>query len=342
MMAWRSDFLVFCMLMFFLVSTSSVVLGKPAVLNVKDYGAVADGKTDNSRAFLEAWEAACEQQGTSVITVPRGGKYYFSQSLTYWIKFGYVDYLTIAGLANLYGGGPSAWPYKGCGQGQECLQVVPHDLTLSDIRTTAPHDSPNTDGVHIAVSERVKILDSTFNTGDDCVAIFSGSKDVNISRSICGPGHGFSIGSMGKFPDEDPITKINIRNCTISHTDNGFRIKTWAVSSYPTFASDITVQDVMMDNVRNPIIIDQHYCPREVESQVQIKNLQIKRIWGTSTTETAVNLQCSSQKPCQGVELEDILLLFRNPEGGELQPAVSSCAYVVGSSRGKQVPKPCI
>ncbi|XP_002276688.3 exopolygalacturonase [Vitis vinifera] len=405
-MAWRSDFLVFCMLMFFLVSTSSVVLGKPAVLNVKDYGAVADGKTDNSRAFLEAWEAACEQQGTSVITVPRGGKYYVRQvaftgpckgsitfliqadlyaptdksshTLTYWIKFGYVDYLTIAGLANLYGGGPSAWPYKGCGQGQECLQVVPHslrlefvnhawvhhigsidakdkhisifqcqDVTLSDIRTTAPHDSPNTDGVHIAVSERVKILDSTFNTGDDCVAIFSGSKDVNISQSICGPGHGFSIGSMGKFPDEDPITKINIRNCTISHTDNGFRIKTWAVSSYPTFASDITVQDVMMDNVRNPIIIDQHYCPRggcdpTVESQVQIKNLQIKRIWGTSTTETAVNLQCSSQKPCQGVELEDILLLFRNPEGGKLQPAVSSCAYVVGSSRGKQVPKPCI
>ena len=50
-MAWRSGFLVFCMLMFFLVSTSSVVLGKPAVLNVKDYGAVADGKTDNSRVI---------------------------------------------------------------------------------------------------------------------------------------------------------------------------------------------------------------------------------------------------------------------------------------------------
>ena len=136
------------------------------------------------------------------------------------------------------------------------------DVRMNRIRTTAPHDSPNTDGLHIAMSKRIRVTDSKFDTGDDCVAVFSGSHDLNITGCSCGPGHGFSIGSMGKSPNEDPITKINIQNCTISHTDNGFRIKTWAASSHPTLASEITVEDVRMDNVRNPIIIDQNYCPQ--------------------------------------------------------------------------------
>lgn len=103
---------------------------------------------------MEAWKQACEWKGNTVITVPKGGKYYVRQvafqgpckgnikfdmqgdiyaptdkashTLDYWIKFSYVDYLTITGGGKLYGGGSSAWPYKGCGQGRACMKVVPH------------------------------------------------------------------------------------------------------------------------------------------------------------------------------------------------------------------------
>lgn len=136
-----------------------------------------------------------------------------------------------------------------------------NDTVLSKIRTTAPYDSPNTDGVHIAMSRGIQILDAKFNTGDDCIAIFAGSTDVNVSRIVCGPGHGISIGSMGRYPYEEPITNIRISNSKLTHTENGFRIKAWAVSSYPVSASKITVEDVHMADVLNPIIIDQYYCP---------------------------------------------------------------------------------
>ncbi|XP_048133925.1 exopolygalacturonase clone GBGA483-like [Rhodamnia argentea] len=40
------------------------------VFNVVDYGAVADGKTDSSMAFLSAWEDACAHPGNSTVYVP--------------------------------------------------------------------------------------------------------------------------------------------------------------------------------------------------------------------------------------------------------------------------------
>lgn len=108
---------------------------------------------------MKAWKDACEREGNTVLKVPKEGKYYVRQaefagpcigaikvdlqgdlyaptdkkshSLEYWIKFSQVDYLNITGGGNLYGGGSSAWPYKRCGQGQACMDVVPHVSVFS-------------------------------------------------------------------------------------------------------------------------------------------------------------------------------------------------------------------
>ncbi|KAG6582197.1 hypothetical protein SDJN03_22199, partial [Cucurbita argyrosperma subsp. sororia] len=42
------------------------------VFNVNDYGAVADGKTENSLAFMAAWEEACAFKGDSIFLIPEG------------------------------------------------------------------------------------------------------------------------------------------------------------------------------------------------------------------------------------------------------------------------------
>lgn len=76
----------------------------------------------------------------------------------------------------------------------------------------------------------------------------------------CGPGHGISIGSLGGGPKEEDVSGIAVRNCTFFGTENGVRIKTWA-RNYASSASNITFQQITMNNVRNPIIIDQQYCP---------------------------------------------------------------------------------
>lgn len=99
-----------------------------------------------------------------------------------------------------------------------------------------------------------------------------------------------------------------------------------------------------MINVGNPINIDQKYCPhppceKKGESHVQIQDLKLKNIYGTSTNKVAVNLQCSKSFPCKKIELIDINLEHKGVEGG---PSTAVCENVDGSARGKMVPQHCL
>jgi hypothetical protein len=67
-----------------------------------------------------------------------------------------------------------------------------------------------------------------------------------------------SVGSLGKYPDEKDVRGVVVTNCTLRNADNGVRIKTWG-GSPPSQASNILFQDIIMDNVKRPIIIDQTY-----------------------------------------------------------------------------------
>lgn len=45
----------------------------------------------------------------------------------------------------------------------------------------------------------------------------------------CGPGHGISIGSLGKDNTRACVSNITVRDTKIHDTMNGVRIKTWQV-----------------------------------------------------------------------------------------------------------------
>ncbi|KAL6982348.1 galacturonan 1,4-alpha-galacturonidase, partial [Sarracenia purpurea var. burkii] len=62
---------------------------------------------------------------------------------------------------------------------------------------------------------------------DDCISIVSGSKYVKVMDITCGPGHGISIGSLGKDKSKDTVSDVNVNGATLSGTTNGVRIKTW-------------------------------------------------------------------------------------------------------------------
>lgn len=133
------------------------------------------------------------------------------------------------------------------------------NMHISQVELTAPGDSPNTDGIHIGDCANITITDSVIGTGDDCISMISTTQNVDISNVSCGPGHGISIGSLGKSNDEY-VHNISVTSCNISDTQNGLRIKTWAPSMSGK-ASSFLFQDISMNNVQNPIIIDQKYCP---------------------------------------------------------------------------------
>lgn len=134
------------------------------------------------------------------------------------------------------------------------------NMTLQNVVINAPESSLNTDGIHIGRSTGINITGADIKTGDDCISLGDGSQQINIEKVICGPGHGISIGSLGRYHNEQPVIGVTVRNCTLTGTTNGVRIKTWPAS--PTsIASNMHFEDITMNNVSTPILIDQKYCP---------------------------------------------------------------------------------
>ncbi|CAK8534336.1 unnamed protein product [Lathyrus sativus] len=201
------------------------------------------------------------------------------------------------------------------------------NITLDGIKVSAPGDSTNTDGVHLGKSTDVKILNTDIATGDDCVSIGDGSRKVLVQNVKCGPGHGISVGSLGRFTNEDNVEGFTVKNCTLTNTDNGVRIKTWPSGPGQITITDMHFEDIIMNNVLNPIIIDQEYCPwnqcnKNNPSKIQISKVLFKNIQGTARAQEGVVLICSRGVPCNGVELNNIDLKFNG------QPARAVCSNV--------------
>ncbi|XP_058096191.1 polygalacturonase-like [Magnolia sinica] len=215
------------------------------------------------------------------------------------------------------------------------------EVQVYNLTITAPGDSPNTDGIHVSSSMNINITSSTIGVGDDCVSIGEGNNGIFISNIFCGPGHGISIGSLGKHTKEKSVTGVHVMNCTLSRTMNGLRIKTWPGSSILE-ASNFTFEDVILDRVSNPIIINQKYCPshdcEDKPSHVQISHIIYKNITGTSSNNLAVHLECSAAVPCQDIQLNDIDLVNVDPTA-----EVLSCCFNVNQliTIGVQNPPRC-
>ncbi|XP_047945095.1 polygalacturonase-like [Salvia hispanica] len=262
-----------------------------------------------------------------------------------WITINYMNYFTLSGGGVFDGMGEQAWKTNDCNVNKNCAKLpinlsfnflnnsIIQDITTKDSKNfhsncissnnvtflrytvSAPHDSPNTDGLHIARNIGVTIMDSVIQTGDDCISMGDQMTDVMIKNVKCGPGHGISIGSMGRNIEEKDVSRITIQNCTFDNSDNGVRIKTWPSAPATLTISDLNFLDLTMINVSNPVIIDQQYCPYNLcsldkPSLIQISKVNIKNVKGTSATQDVLIFSCSTSKPCQDVQIGDIDLKF--------------------------------
>ncbi|XP_011097084.2 polygalacturonase-like [Sesamum indicum] len=238
------------------------------------------------------------------------------------------------------------------GQVASHLQIpgpVTYDITKYGAKSggdisqeSAPGDSPNTDGIHLGRDTMINIKDSIIKTGDDCVSIGDESKEIHIQNVTCGPGHGISVGSLGGYAEEKDVQGIYVTNCTFIGTTNGVRVKTWPSAPATLTVSDLHFEDLIMDNVSSPIIIDQEYCPHNLckkdrPSSIKITNVSIKNVRGTTNTAEAVTFICSGLKPCENVEVGDIDLTYNGNQG----PITTKCANVKPKFVGKQNPPVC-
>ncbi|OEL16145.1 Polygalacturonase [Dichanthelium oligosanthes] len=214
------------------------------------------------------------------------------------------------------------------------------DVQLTGLSITAPGTSPNTDGIHITRSKDVQVINCKIKTGDDCISIEDGTHNLHVSQVVCGPGHGISIGSLGDDNSRAEVSGITIDTVQLYGTTNGARIKTYQGGS--GYAKDITFQNMIMDDVKNPIIIDQNYCDKakpckEQGSAVEVSNVVFKNIRGTTITKDAIKLNCSKNVPCHGITLQNIDLKMEGGKGD----AESTCQNANWTKSGTVLPQPC-
>ncbi|MCD7459815.1 hypothetical protein HAX54_042030 [Datura stramonium] len=213
------------------------------------------------------------------------------------------------------------------------------NVEVSHIIVQAPAKSPNTDGIHISSSTHVAIKDCTIRTGDDCISIVSNSSSILIKNIACGPGHGISIGSLGKSNSWSQVHNVCVDGAYLSNTENGVRIKTWQGGR--GFVRKINFENVWMENVSNPIIIDQYYCdsPLPCPNQtlgISIHSVSFVGIRGISATKNAIIFACSDSSPCRKLYLKDIhLVSFLG------FPTTSFCWKAYGSTSGLNNPPSC-
>ncbi|XP_042466256.1 exopolygalacturonase-like [Zingiber officinale] len=293
-----------------------------------------------------------------------------------WIDFQYIDGLIIYGGGIFNGQGALAWPHNECPKKWSC-KLLPMSLVFSfvsnavvknissidsklfhmhifssknlefqSLKISAPGNSPNTDGIHIADSTNITIANAIIGTGDDCISIGPGNTNLTILNVLCGPGHGISVGSLGKNSNEKDVVGLTVRNCAFNGTTNGLRIKTWKSSPVPLTAAHFVYENIIMHNVYNPIIIDQEYCPyvscvEKDPSRVQIHDIKFTNVKGTSSSREAIKFVCSRSVPCASVELNDIDLHYTGDATGNAT-ATSTCLNIQGRSNGNVKPSSCI
>jgi polygalacturonase len=305
--------------------TAALPVIPDARFNLKDYGAVGDGKTLNTDAFKSA-VAAISKAGGGHLIVPAGTYRTLPFQLTShmdlhldpgatikapdtFAEYGIPDPnlphdkplprvapliscpqgttdLAITGSGTIDGSGAMFWiwsdkaarryppgravvprPVMIALTGVERLHVdgvtltnspmfhlVPRgqDITIENLRIVAPSDAPNTDAMDPG-GQRIVIRKCEIDTGDDNVALQSGSHDVLIEDLTCLHGHGISIGS----PTRNGLSHVIVRRCSFNGTDNGLRIKSYRGNGGEVH--DISYSDIVMKNVRRPFDINMLY-----------------------------------------------------------------------------------
>ncbi|XP_057981146.1 probable polygalacturonase At3g15720 [Malania oleifera] len=255
-----------------------------------------------------------------------------------WLSFSGVEGLTIDGSGTIDGQGSPWWQNPNAAlHFNECNNLLLKGLThmnsprnhisiskckgvlVSNLNIVAPEKSPNTDGIDVSHSDRVNIQYSTIGTGDDCIAINSGSTNININNIACGPGHGISVGSLGQGGQTGTVEGVYVANCNFKGTENGARIKTWPGGS--GYARQITFEHITLDNAKNPIIIDQNYCNglhncrssrNAKQSDVEVSDVTFNDFRGSCAGDVAINFQCSPTVPCSGIKMSNIHISTAN------------------------------
>jgi polygalacturonase len=130
-------------------------------------------------------------------------------------------------------------------------------FTAWGVKIKTPKTARNTDGIDPSSSTNVTIAYCDIDTGDDNVAIKTGSQGaathISIFHNHFYSGHGMSIGSG----TSGGVSDVKVSDLSIDGADNGIRIK--SDRSRGGLVERVSYEDVCMRDVTNPILLTSMY-----------------------------------------------------------------------------------
>ncbi|KAJ9685691.1 hypothetical protein PVL29_017646 [Vitis rotundifolia] len=284
-------------------STRYDQLGTPATslgeVNVENFGAKGDGVTDDTEAFKTAWEETCSSNTAVLVPITFSGPCKsdsvklkilgtikasedpsdYAKDRSRWLLFHNIKNFQVEGQGTIDGNGKIWWK-------NSCK------INITQPCTMAPT------AVSFVQCDNLKVYGLNVQNAQQMHVTFEESMNVQASNIM----------------SEARVSNVMVNTAKLIGTTNGVRIKTWQGGS--GYAENIVFQDIKMENVSNPIIIDQNYCDQETpckeqNSAVQIRNIVYKNITGTSATKMTTIFNCSKTLPCQGIVQKDINLVYK-------------------------------
>ncbi|KAK7350539.1 hypothetical protein VNO77_09273 [Canavalia gladiata] len=310
--------------------------------NVTDYGAIGNGTSDDSRAFLKAWKKACGAQGTQTLIIPQN-KVFLLKSINFtgpckatsinfqlqgkivappknawtdnesnFILFSNVSSLTINGSRGLIDGNGSTW--WNC---TNCLKPTAlHFGSCNNLIVSYLHiiNSPR---AHIKISSTVGAILSNINIEAPGNSPNTDGIDISASKNIL-----IKDSTIGTGDDCIAIVKdSSYINVTGVACGPGHGISLGKNKSRST-VEQVHVRNCSFTGTQNGARIKTWvgglgYARRITFEQIMLKqdealivsDVIFRGIEGTSGNEKAINLDCTSLG-CFNITLDHINIAY--------------------------------
>lgn len=200
------------------------------------------------------------------------------------------------------------------------------DIVVDNVYIRSPWNAQNSDALDLESCNRVLVVNSRFDVGDDAICIKSGknedgrkrgipSQNILVDNCIVYHGHGgFVIGSEMS----GGVNNVVARNCTFMGTDVGLRFK--STRGRGGIVENIYVDNIKMMNIdKNAIVFELFYGrvsetlpvpPVSIETP-QFRNFRISNItcMNAETALTAVGLP---EMPVENIVFENMQIKSTN------------------------------
>ncbi|CAE6462418.1 unnamed protein product [Rhizoctonia solani] len=191
-------------------------------------------------------------------------------------------------------------------------------LSYSNIRLSAlsTNSNPpkNADGWDTYRTSHFSLRGAHVVSGDDCFAFKGNSTYITVEDVYCQNSHGVSVGGLAQYPGvQDIVEHIKVKNITFvgngDESSNGARIKVWAGPVGSAIVNDVHYEDITVDNVANPLVVDscyfsQAYCATG-KPVAAITNVTVTNVRGNSTGAVVSSVICPKGSVCD-IKLKNV------------------------------------